>query len=265
MLTKGRIQAIKSFSDKKHRNAKGVFVVEGAKSVAELLTSELIIEELYVTHEFAKKYEKEMHAAGKYHASIQKYLKPQFVEAGELKQMSSLEATDSALAVVKQMKVVESDPATLAKTGMILLLEDIRDPGNLGTIIRTADWYGITHIYASIGTVDMYNNKTIISSMGSYARVTVTYGDIRPVIEKLYKNKIAVVGSVLTGENSHAFAWPKAGALVIGNEASGITTNTLDLIEHVVTIPSFGKAESLNAGVATAILLDEWRRSSEMH
>ena len=261
MLTKGRMQAIKSYSEKKNRNAKGVFVVEGAKSVAELLVSELLIEELYVTHEFAKKYEKEMHAAGKRHAAVQRYLKPQFVEAGELKQMSTLEATDSALAIVKQPKAEESDPIAEAKKGIILLLEDIRDPGNLGTIIRTADWYGVTHIYASVGTVDVYNNKTIIGSMGSFARVPVTYGDIRPIIENLNNNKIDTIASVLNGDNSHEFVWPACGALLIGNEANGLTENTLKLVGNAVTIPSFGKAESLNAAIAAGVLLDEWRGS----
>lgn len=262
MLTKGRIQAIKNLSDKKQRNAKGVFVVEGAKSVAEVLTSELMIEELYVTKEFAKKYEKEMHACGKRHAAVQNYLKPQFVEAGELKQMSSLEATDSALAIIKQPLQVETNPVELAKKGIILLLEDIRDPGNLGTIIRTADWYGVTHIFASVGTVDVFNNKTIIGSMGSFARVPVTYGDIRTIINDLNKNQIDTIASVLkNGDNSHEYSWPTSGALLIGNEANGLTENTLALVGNAVTIPSFGKAESLNAAIATAILLDEWRNS----
>lgn len=260
MLTKGRIQYIKSLTEKKNRNAKGVFVVEGAKSVAELLTSNLVIEELYVTHSFAKNYEKEMHEAGKRHASIQQYLKPQFVEAGELKQLSSLEATDSALAVVKQPKIETKDPVEIAKKNIILIIEHVRDPGNLGTIMRIADWYGVTHIYASTETVDMYNNKTIIASMGSFTRVTLEYVDIRVLIDKLYAAKLDIVASVLNGESSHTFAWPKKGALLIGNEANGLTENTKKLATYHVSIPRFGKAESLNAAVATAVLLDTWKR-----
>ena len=130
MLTKGRIQFIKSLSEKKNRNAKGVFVVEGAKSVGELLTSTLVIEELYITHAFSKNYEKELHLAGKRHADIQQYLKPQFVEPGELKQMSALEATDGALAVVRQPKIADQDPVEIAKKNIVLILEHVRDPGN---------------------------------------------------------------------------------------------------------------------------------------
>lgn len=261
MLTKGRIQFIKGLADKKQRSAKGLFVVEGAKSVAELLLTNLIIEELYITHEFAKKYEKELHSAGKRQAAEQKWLKPQLIEAGELKQMSSLEATDGALAVVKQPEKVEIDIVTEAKKDIVLILEDIRDPGNLGTIIRIADWYGVKYIFASIGTVDMYNNKTIISSMGSFARVSLQYGELGPVLEKMKNEKVNTIASVLNGKNSHEYKWPLKGALVIGNEANGLSENTLELIDQQVTIPSYGEAESLNAGVATAVLLDEWRRS----
>ncbi len=261
MLTKGRIQAIKSFSDKKQRNAKGVFVVEGAKSVAELLMTELIIEELYITHEFAKKYETELHAAGKRQAAEQKWLKPQLIEAGELKQMSSLEATDGALAVVKQPTKTEVDIVAEAKKDIVLILEDIRDPGNLGTIMRIADWYGIKHIFASVGTVDMFNNKTIIASMGSFARVQVHYAEVKALIRACNENNILTIGSVLGAKSSHEYAWPKTGVLVIGNEANGIYEETRFLLKNSVAIPSYGKAESLNAGVATAVLLDEWRRS----
>lgn len=260
MLTKGRIQSIKALSEKKNRNAKGVFVVEGAKSVAELLTSELVIEELYVTHAFAEKYPTELHTCGKRHAAIEKYLKHQFVEPGELKQMSMLEATDGALAVVKQPKIEKIDPIKLAKEDRILILEHVRDPGNLGTIMRIADWYGVTHIYASAETVDMFNNKTIISSMGSFTRVVVEYTDIRVLIDKLYEAKLPVIASVLDGESSHTFEWPKNGALLIGNEATGLTSNTIKLATHHVSIPRFGKAESLNAAVATAVLFDTWKR-----
>lgn len=261
MLTKGRIQAIKSFADKKQRNAKGVFVVEGAKSVAELLMTNLTIEELYVTHEFAKKFEKELHAAGKRQAAEQNWLKPQLVEAGELQQMSSLAATDGALALVKQPIKVEANIVDEAKKDIVLVLEDIRDPGNLGTIIRIADWYGVKHIFASVGTVDMFNNKTIISSMGSFARVHIQYGDIKESLKQCNEQKILTIGSVLGAKSSHAYAWPKTGVLVIGNEANGISEDVKDLLKNSVTIPSYGDAESLNAGVATAVLLDEWRRS----
>ncbi len=261
MLTKGRIQSIKSFADKKHRNAKGLFVVEGAKSVAELLATDLIIEELYVTHEFAKKYEVALHAAGKRQAVLQKWLKPQLVEAGELKQMSALEATDGALALVKQPAKVEVDIVTEAKKDIVLILEDIRDPGNLGTIMRIADWYGIKHIYASIGTVDMFNNKTILASMGSFARVQIQYGDVKAVLAQMKAERVNSIASVLDGKNSHKHTWPRAGALVIGNEANGLSEDILDLAGDKVTIPSYGSAESLNAGVATAVLLDEWRAS----
>ena len=261
MLTKGKIQTIRSYADKKHRNAKGVFVVEGTKSVAELLKTELVIEEIYITHEFAKRYERELHAVAKRQAEKQIWLKPQLVEAGELKHLGSLEANDGALAVVKQPKIEATDLISIAQKDIVLVLEDIRDPGNLGTIVRIADWYGIHQILASVGTVDIYNNKTILASMGSYARVQVQYGDVKTFLKECGSKNILTIASVLDGKNSHTYAWPKNGVLVIGNESNGLSSDVLDLVKNKITIPSYGEAESLNAGVATAVLLDEWRKS----
>lgn len=263
MLTKGKIQTIKSYADKKHRNARGVFVVEGAKSVAELLKTDLIIEELYVTHNFSHTYEKEIHETCKRQAQKQLWLKPQLIEAGELRHMGSLEMNDGALAIVKQPKIEQVDLIPVAQKDIVLVLEDIRDPGNLGTIIRIADWYGIKHILASVGTVDVYNNKTILASMGSYARVQIQYTDIKVFLKGCSSKNILTIGSTLEGKNSHAYAWPKNGVLVIGNESNGLSEDVLSLVKNKITIPSYGSAESLNAGVATAVLLDEWRRSNK--
>jgi TrmH family RNA methyltransferase len=136
-------------------------------------------------------------------------------------------------------------------------LDDIRDPGNLGTIIRTADWYGIKHILASEETVDFYNPKVINSTKGSFTRVQVHYTDLNAI---LAANELPVFGAFLTGENVHQAKFPKAGLLVIGNESNGISPSLSTKITHPVTIPKFGQAESLNAAIATAILLDNIRR-----
>ncbi len=178
-----------------------------------------------------------------------------------MKYLGSLEANDGALAIVRQPKTEVADLISVAQKDIVLVLEDVRDPGNLGTILRIADWYGIKNIFASIGTVDVYNNKTILASMGSYARVHIQYGDVRPFLKECGTKNILTIASTLDGKNSHTYAWPKHGVLVVGNESNGLSSDVLDLVKNKITIPSYGDAESLNAGIATAVLLDEWRKS----
>ncbi len=263
MLTKGKIQTLKSYHDKKERNKKGVFIVEGEKSVAELLNSDIVLSELYVTQDFAQKYEKELKECGKRHALLEKWIKPQIVEVGEIAKISTLESvknTCNAFALANQInkEISDEDTINLIKNERVLILDDIRDPGNMGTIIRLADWYGINNIIASIGTVDIYNPKTISASMGSFSRINVLYKNINNIINIANKNKLNIVASTLNGQNANKFSWPKTGALLIGNEANGINKTILENIKNQITLPSYGKAESLNAALACGILLDRW-------
>lgn len=266
MLTKGKIQLLKSLSDKKERNKKNVFLVEGEKSVVELLLSDMIISELFITQEFQEKYANQLKECGKRHAAVEKWIKPQLVEAGEINKISTMESLKSectAVAVVNQLKKIDLTfdyIVNILQNEKILILDDIRDPGNLGTIIRLADWYGIKNIIASIGTVDIYNPKTISASMGSFSRVNVIYNDINEILNLINKNKIKVniLASTLNGQNANNFKWPESGALIIGNESNGINEIILNKIENKITLPSLGKAESLNASVACGILLDRW-------
>lgn len=266
MLTKGKIQTLKSYSDKKERNKKGVFLVEGEKSVAELLISEMIINELFITSEFAKKYDKELKECGKRHASVEKWIKPQLVEIGELNKITNMESVKnpcSALAVVNQFsknELKDEELIDIIRNEKVLVLDDIRDPGNMGTIIRLADWYGVKNIIASIGTVDIYNPKTISSSMGSFSRINIFYRNILEIVNIANKNKIDLIASTLSGKNADEFSWPKNGVLIIGNEANGVNNEILREVRNQITLPSFGKAESLNAAIACGILLDRWNR-----
>lgn len=136
----------------------------------------------------------------------------------------------------------------------VLILDDINDPGNLGTIIRIADWYGIKNIIASKNTVDFYNPKTIMATMGSFARVNVFYEDLIEFFEK--NQNIPTYGAFLNGENLRNIGKIKPGFIVIGSEAHGINQNLEKFIDKKITIPRFGSAESLNAGVATGIILE---------
>lgn len=264
MLTKGKIQTLRSYTDKKERNKKGIFLVEGEKSVAELLISEMVINELFITSEFAKKYDRELKECGKRHAALEKWIKPQFVEVGELAKISNLESVKNpcnAIAVVNQFSkndITDDQIIDILSNEKVLILDDIRDPGNMGTIIRLADWYGVRHIIASIGTVDIYNSKTISASMGSFSRINIIYKNLMEVLHIINKNKINTVASTLDGQDANEFSWPNAGALIIGNEANGINKDILENIKNQITLPSYGKAESLNAAIACGILLDRW-------
>jgi TrmH family RNA methyltransferase len=230
----------------------------------------MTIVELFITQEFSEKYANQLKECGKRHAAIEKWLKPQLVEAGEINKISTMESLKSectAVAVVNQLEKIDltvDDIEEILNTQKVLILDDIRDPGNMGTIIRLADWYGIKNIIASIGTVDIYNPKTISASMGSFSRVNVIYRDVNEILNIINKNKIKVniIASTLNGQNANNFKWPKSGALIIGNESNGINEISLNKIneENKITLPSLGKAESLNASVACGILLDRWMR-----
>lgn len=245
MLSKARIKFIKSLQLKKYRNQEQCFVVEGGKSVLEVLSSEFKIEQLLVTQEFHQ----ENYRALKTNSS-----ETIIVEPSELTGLGEYSSNDAALAVVR---MAPNNRPTLMKDTFCLMLDDIRDPGNLGTIIRTADWYGITNIIASEETADVYNSKVIQSSMGSFIRVNIFYTDLK---QYLISNKLPVFGTFLDGENTHQINFGPGGIIVIGNEANGISKEVERFVTRRVTIPRFGHAESLNAAIATAVICDNIKR-----
>lgn len=246
MLTKPQIQEIKALQQKKYRSEKNLFTVEGEKNLTELLTSDYSIKKLYITSDFKKTY---AHLFKKFE------IEHNIVSPHELSLISNLESNDAGVAVVTQKDNASFD---IQENEIVLALDDIRDPGNLGTIIRIADWYGIKKIIASTNTTDLYNSKTIAASMGSFTRVSVFYTDLKEYFKDV---TVPVFGTYLEGENVHATDFPKGGVLLMGNESNGISKNLKSVITKKITIPSFGYAESLNVGVATAIILDNWRRS----
>ncbi len=222
-------------------------MVEGAKSVQELLRSDFDVLWLAATPSFME--------------AQAKVIKRREVEclvatADELAEVGTLQTNDGALAIARFKPNVPPPE----KTGIKLVLDDIRDPGNLGTIIRTADWYGIRDIIASEETADLYNPKVISATMGSFCRVRVFYTSLP---EYLPKQKLPVYGTFLEGHHVHQVFFPESALLVIGNEARGISVEVARLVSQKITIPKWGDAESLNAGVATGIMLDNLRRSQK--
>ena len=245
MLSKNTVKFIKSLHQKKYRLESGKFFVEGEKSVVEVLQSSFTVDLILVTQEFATK-----HAAllsGKAFEVI-------FVTPNQLEQVGQYQSNDAALAIV-QMK--PNQAFTPVKGELILALDEVRDPGNLGTIIRIADWYGINKLIFSTHTAEFYNPKVIQSSMGSFTRVQFYYGNLAQAFQEW---KLPVYGAFLEGESIHELVNPTPGVLLLGNESQGISKEVEKWVSSKITIPSFGKAESLNVAIATAIFCDNFKR-----
>ncbi len=248
MISKARIKFIKSLQVKKYRKEAQSFIVEGAKSVEELLKSDFELLNVFATSEFIGKNESQLK---------KRSVEVQEVEEAELDSVGAFQTNTSALAIARMKKNVAPG---ISSDEYVLVLDDVRDPGNLGTIIRTADWYGITRIIASEETADFYNPKVISATMGSFCRVNVFYTSLNEFLSTV---ATPVYGTFLNGQNIHTLTFAKGGFIVIGNEARGISDEIEKLVTQKITIPAFGEAESLNAGVATAIVLDNLRRSKK--
>jgi len=245
MITKNQIKYINSLQQKKFRSEHQSFIVEGAKSVLELLKSDFELELLFVTQEFFNNYEE----------VLQKLpIQVELVNQLELEKAGSYSSNNAALAVAKTKG---NDKLLVGENEYALILDDIRDPGNLGTIIRVGDWYGIHKIICSHSTVDFYNPKVIAATMGSFTRTNLYYTDLEEFIQQ---QSTPIYGTLLNGNNIHQTKFAKSGYIVIGNEANGISEGVEKLVTDKITIPSFGGAESLNAGIATAVVLDNLRR-----
>jgi TrmH family RNA methyltransferase len=234
---------VKSLQDKKQRQKYNQFVVEGEKSITELLKSPFETVKLYAVSEFLDQ-----------NYQYLKSVSCEEVNEKELKQMSAHMSPQKAIAVVR----IPQEDSIPQKTKLILALDEIQDPGNLGTIIRIADWYGIEHIVCSKGCTDVYNPKCINSTMGSFLRVKVHYQDI---LEIANQTQLPLMVAVLEGQNIHQGSLPKEGILVIGNEGHGVNGSIISKAKHKLTIPSYGGAESLNAAISTAIILDNLIKS----
>jgi TrmH family RNA methyltransferase len=242
MVSKNQIKLITSLQQKKYRNTNKLFFAEGVKVIQELLQSNFELEHLYSTQDDFEEVSK---------------AKKTLIDDNDLKKISALSTPNSCLAVFKipvEKNRIES--------GLIVALDSIRDPGNLGTILRLCDWFGINQLLCSKETVDIYNPKVVQATMGSIARVNVNYLDLNAFIAQ---TKLPVFGTFMDGVNIYKTSLPQEGIIVMGNEANGISAELEKLIQNRLTIPRFGdiqKTESLNVATATAIVLSEFRRNS---
>jgi TrmH family RNA methyltransferase len=250
MISRAQIKFIQSLKIKKFRKNSGCFIVEGEKAVSELLESGYKINHIFATRDWLE-----------LNNNLTKDILPEAIKEEEMERISSFSSPQPVLAVA-EIPAWEPDLLQLEKS-LTLLLDDIRDPGNLGTIIRIADWYGIDQIFCSETCVDLYNPKVISATVGSFTRVKVFYQELEELIKQ--KNNVPVYGCVLDGESVYTSKLPPVAMILIGNEAQGISPSLLQAVSSKISIPSFGAAESLNAAVATAIVCDNFRRYAALN
>lgn len=251
MISKNKIKYIKSLELKKNRNKEGKFVAEGHKVVDDLLVlqpASLIV----ATEEWLKD------------KSIDPRTEVVTVSEEELRKVSFLQHPQQVLAVFDQRDNRDFASANIDFNCLNLALDGVQDPGNLGTIIRIADWFGITHIYCSQDTADVYNPKVVQATMGSIARVKVEYGDLLGLVESLPAD-VPVYGTLLDGDNIYQQKLENRGLIVMGNEGKGISPELAKKVNHKLLIPNFPEgratADSLNVAIATAITCSEFRRN----
>jgi TrmH family RNA methyltransferase len=243
MVSKNQIKTITGLQQKKYRKLHKMFFAEGIKVVQELLNSNFELQQLFTTEDIFKGVPKD---------------KTELITEAELKKISALTTPNTCLAL---FAMPEEQP--ISQAGLIIALDDIRDPGNLGTIIRLCDWFGIAHLVCSENCVDAYNPKVVQATMGSLSRVNVVYTNLE---DYLSETKLPVFGTFMDGANIYSETLPKDGIIVMGNEANGISEEIERLVTYKIAIPRFGNlqlTESLNVATAAAITLSEFRRNYE--
>lgn len=240
MVSKNQIKTITALQQKKYRKEQNLFFAEGIKVVQELLNSNFVLHHLYTVDDVFSTVSDD---------------KITLINDTELQKITALATPNTCLAIF-EIPFIES----VLNDGLIVALDDVRDPGNMGTIIRLCDWFGISRIICSIECVDVFNPKTVQATMGSIARVTVEYADLK---EYLSQTKLPVYGTFMDGENIYTQQLPGSGIIVMGNEANGISNGVERLVTRKIAIPRFGnlqQTESLNVATAAAIILSEFRR-----
>lgn len=239
MLSKAQNKYIRSLTQQKYRKEHQVFIAEGDKIAQEWLNSNAPIQMIVALQDWADQYS----------VLIQRHLKASLhiVTAAELETISGLQTANQALLVVQMPE--QKAPGIIKE--WCLALDNIQDPGNMGTIIRIADWFGINHIIASHDSVDFYNPKVVQSAMGGHLRVQLYTADLHGFISG---TELPILAATLGGEDVYKLTPPGAGVLIIGNESKGIDAALIAKATHKITIPKKGGAESLNAAVSTGIL-----------
>lgn len=240
MISNKQSKIIKSLQLKKYRKLHSSFFVEGKINVLEALTSNSVVKTVFVTADYEEIVR----------SRLLNNCEVIVVSAKELEAVGTYKSNNFGLAIIE----MRLEKPVFNNSEWVIALDGINDPGNLGTIIRTADWFGIKNIYCSEDSVDVYNPKVLNSTKGSFARVNVIYTDL----DAFLKGKFTVTAE-MDGENLYDYKWGNGGVIVMGNESHGISDLISNTSNAKITIPSIGAAESLNVGVATAIICSDLR------
>ena len=241
MISKNQIKFVKSLQKKKFRLESKCFVVESSKNVNEILQSNYKVQQIYATESWIEK------------CKIKDDISINQVNGNELQRISALKTASDVLAVVD----IPLEKNDFDFSGINIVLDEIKDPGNLGTIIRICDWFGVKNIYCSKTTVDVYNPKVVQSTMGSISRVDVIYTDIKQMIQEININ-VKVYGSVMDGNDISQIKVNENSLIVFGNESNGVSEEIQNVISDRITINKVGDAESLNVAVSAAIILNKF-------
>ena len=251
MLSKNKIKLIRSLDLKKNRVFTGLFVAEGKKLIYDLLRSEIKVCEIFCLRTIAAEL-----------IELNSNLKIEIVEKEDLSRISFLKTAPEIVAVFEIPKsVIDWNEI---KNELTLVLDAVQDPGNMGTIVRLADWFGIRNIICSENSADLYNPKVIQSTMGAFARVKVHYIPLPEFLTYAIQSNIPIYGAYPEGENIYKCNLTRNGLVVMGNEGNGISGNVADYISQRINVPSYPQgvstSESLNVAIATSIICSEFRR-----
>jgi TrmH family RNA methyltransferase len=246
VLTQSEIKKIRSLEKKKYRKELNLFVVEGEKMVKELLNSNFKVKTIYATQDYQL-------------PENNKEFEYMTISEKNLERISQLKTPNKVLALAQ----IPHNSDIIAN-GLTIALDNIQDPGNMGTIIRTASWFGISSIICSKNTVDIYNSKVIQSTMGGIFKIETTYTDLEEFLIAEQRKGTPVYGTLLDGDNLYSSPLQNNGIIVMGNESKGLSPEIRQLITHPIRIPDYpdghGAIESLNVGIAAAIVMAEFRR-----
>ncbi|KZN60805.1 RNA methyltransferase [Pseudoalteromonas luteoviolacea CPMOR-1] len=242
MLSKNQQKLVRALAQKKYRKQHGLYLVQGEKNVLELLQAGVEVQQVFATPQFIST-----------HQTALKQCSVTECDEQSLSKVSTLVSNNAALAIVPIPETKDID-----NSGLVLALDGVSDPGNLGTIIRLADWYGLKQVVVSEDCADHLNPKVISATMGSFVRVNVVRTDLNQFLSQ-YDGPI--YGAYLDGQSVHKTTFSVQGVLVMGSESHGIREQAGQYVNQPITIPAYGQAESLNVAMATGIILDNFRRS----
>ena len=247
MISKSQISFIKSLQQKKIRKEHGLFIVEGLKSISEFIRSGYTADTIFYTENVMPKL-----------GNLSQNIKLIEISTSDLSKISALTSPQQILALIN-IPEYRGLTTQMLKGSFTIALDGIQDPGNLGTIIRTADWFGMKLLICSEDTVDVYNSKVVQATMGSLSRVHVEYTDLDKFLQH---SNVPVFGALLDGKSIYETNFGSEGIVVLGNEGNGIRPEIINRIAYPVTIPRFGNAESLNVAICASIFCSEMRRNS---